>query len=159
MAGGQNKTAAPVFQSGGQGNGVGRLKLFRGDHPGRAGVIEQAAGIHHRAHIAERFEMIDLAGFFHGHGRGIEIHGHDVAGFQNVAEAFGEFARIQFAGGDAIAKKDARETFREHELAIGGTHCNGRVFARAAAAKVFAADDDGKVAVELAFRNVADGIK
>ena len=87
--------------------------------------------------------MIDLAGRLDRDGGGVEIHGHDVAGFQDVAEAFGDFARIKFAGGDAVAEENARETFGEDDLASGRAQRDGRVFARTAAAEIFPGDDDG----------------
>src|SRR5665647_3733126 len=95
-------------------------KLFlRGNHPALARVIEQAAGVHDGADVAERFEFDDFAGRLDGDGGGVEVNGHDVAGLQGVAEAFGDFARIEFAGGDGVAEKNARETFGEHELTVG----------------------------------------
>src|ERR1035437_3768497 len=139
-----NITAATDFAHG------WNLFLCR-NHPALPGIIKNSAGVHDWAHVTERFEMINLAGGLDGDGRG-------VAGFQHVAEAFGDFARIEFAGGDAVAEEDARETFGEHELTVGGTQRDGCVFARAAAAEIFAADDNGIIAVELAFLDVADGV-
>src|ERR1700709_717488 len=98
--------------------------------------------------------MIYLAGRLRGHRRSIKVNGYDIAGFQNVAEAFGDFAGIEFAGGDAVAEENAREAFGEHELAVGRTQGDGCVFARAAAAEIFPADDDRIIAVELAFLDV-----
>jgi hypothetical protein len=47
----QNITAAPDFAH--------DSKLFlRRNHPTLAGVIENAAGVHDGAHVAERFEFI-----------------------------------------------------------------------------------------------------
>ena len=88
-----------------------------------------------------------------------EIEFDFIIGADLVAQSRCSLDRVQFAGGDAVAEKDARKTFREDELAIRRPHRDGRVFARTAAAKVFAADYDGKFAVELAFFDVADGIK
>jgi hypothetical protein len=113
------------------------------NHPAFARVIEQAAGVHHRAHVAERFEFDNLAGRLDGDGGRVEVNGHDVAGFQRVAEALGDFAGIKFAGGDAVAEENARETFGEDDFATGRAERDGRVFARAAAAEIFPADDDG----------------
>src|SRR5277367_1789494 len=132
--------------------------LFR-NHPGLACVIEQAAGVHDRADVAERFELDDFAGRLDGDGGGVEVNGHDVAGLQGVAEAFGDFARIEFAGGDGVAEEDARETFGEDDPATGRAERDGRVLARTAAAEIFPAYDDGIVAVELAFLDVARGVE
>ena len=99
--------------------------LLRRDHPGLARVVEQPARIHHGANVAQRFELIHLAGGLHGHAGFVEVHGHDVAGLEDVAEAVGTFAGIQFAGGDAVAEEDARETFRENDLTIGRTMAMG----------------------------------
>src|ERR1700761_5744883 len=72
-------------------------RLF-GDHTALAGVVEDAAGVHHGADVAEGFEMVHLAGGLDSNGGFVEVHGHDVAGLEDFAEAFGEFARIKFAG-------------------------------------------------------------
>src|SRR5438093_13637369 len=42
------------------------------NHAALARVIEQAPGIHHRPHIAQRFEAEGFAGGFHPHGGLIE---------------------------------------------------------------------------------------
>ena len=124
-----------------------------------ARVIEQAAGVHDGADVAERFEFDDFAGRLDRDGGGVEVNGDDVAGLQGVAEAFGDFARIEFAGGDGVAEENARETFGEDDPATGRAERDGRVFARTAAAEIFPADDDGIIAVELAFLDVARGVE
>ena len=136
-----------------------KTRLFGRHHAGLAGVIEQAAGIHHGANIAERFEIINFAGRLDGNGGGIEIDGDNVAGFEDVAEAFGDFAGVQFAGGHGIAEENAGETFSENNTAFGGAQGDGGVFAGTAAAEVFASHDDGIFAIHLAFLDVADGVK
>ena len=124
-----------------------------------ARVIEQAAGIHHRTNVAERFEFDDFAGCLDRDGGGVEINCHHVAVFQNIAETFGDFARIQLAGGDGVAEENARETFGEDNFASGRAERDGRVFALAAAAEIFPADNDGKFAVERAFLDKAVRVK
>ena len=132
--------------------------LFR-NHPALARVIEQATGVHDGANVAERFELDDFAGRLDGDGGGVEVNGDDIAGLQGVAEAFGDFAGIEFAGGDGVAKKNARETFREDNFASGRAEGNGRVFARTAAAEIFSANDDWIFAVELAFFHKSSCVK
>jgi hypothetical protein len=122
-------------------------------------VIEQAAGVHNRTDVAERFEFENFAGAFHGHGLLVEVNGHFIAGFQNVNEAFSHFARIQFAGGYGVAEENARETFGEDDSASGRAECDGRVFTRAAATEVFPGHDNRIIRVELAFRHEAGRVK
>jgi hypothetical protein len=105
-----------------------KKELFR-NHPGLTRVIEQAAGVHDGADVAERFELDDFAGRLDRDRGGVEVNGHDVAGLQGVAEAFGDFARIEFAGGDGVAEENARETFGEDDPATGRSERDGRVFA------------------------------
>jgi hypothetical protein len=129
------------------------------NHPALACVIEQAAGVHDGADVAERFELDDFAGRLDGDGGGVEVNSHDVAGLQRVTEAFGDFARIEFAGGDGVAEENARETFREDNFASSRAERDGRVLARTAAAEIFPADNDGIVAVKRAFLDKARGVK
>src|SRR6185436_21006685 len=68
-----------------------------GNHAAFAGEVEQPAGVHHRADFPERFEGIHFSRGFHGHGGFIEIHSDDVAGFQDVTKAVGDFTRIKFS--------------------------------------------------------------
>ena len=132
---------------------------MRRNHAGLASVIEQAAGVHNRAHVAKRFEFEYLAGRLDRDRSGVKINGHDVAVLERVAEAFGEFARIEFASGDAVAEENAGETFGEDDFASGRAKRDGRVFARTAAAEIFSGDDDGIFAVELAVLDKARGIE
>jgi len=124
-----------------------------------ARVIEQTAGVHDGADVAERFEFDDFAGRLDRDGGGVEVNGHDVAGLQGVAEALGDFARIEFAGGDGVAEEDARETFGEDDFAARRAERDGRVFARTAAAEIASGHDDGKFGVKLAFLDEAHGVK
>jgi len=129
------------------------------DHPGLAREVEQAAGVHHGAHVAEGFEGKGLAGGLHGDSALVEVHRHHVAGFQRVAEALGDFARVQFAGGHGIAEENAGEAFREHDAATRRAEGDGRVFARTAAAEIFPGHDDGIAAVKLAGFDEAVGVE
>ena len=72
---------------------------------------------YHGTHVTELLEGIHLAGGLHGDGGLVEVHGHDVAGLEDVAEAVGAFAGIQFAGGDAVAEENAGETFGQDQPA------------------------------------------
>ena len=101
----------------------------RRDHPGFAGVIEQAAGVHHRADVAQGFERIDLGGRCDGDRALVQVHRHRVTRFQNIAQAIDAFAGIKFAGGDAVAEENAGEAFGENNPAPGRTKGDGRVFA------------------------------
>ena len=84
-----------------------------------ARVIEQAAGVHDGADVAERFDFNDFAGRLDSDGGGVEVNGDDIAGLQSVTETFGNFTRIEFAGGNGVAEKNARETFGEDNSAFG----------------------------------------
>src|SRR5688572_19337231 len=79
----------------------------RPDHPVLARVVEDAAGVDDWLHVAERFQLMDLAGFVDLERRCIEVHGDDIAGLQFVTEPAGGFTGIKFAGGDAIPEEDA----------------------------------------------------
>ena len=126
-------------------------KLFlRRNHAAFPRVVEQAAGVHDRADVAERFEFEYLAGRLDGDRGRVEINGHDVAIFQRVAKAFGDFAGIKLPGGDAVAEENARETFGEDDFASGRAERDGRVLARAAAAEIFSGNDNRIFAVKLA---------
>ena len=81
------------------------------------------------ANVAERFEFENLARCLDRDRSGVEVNGDDITVFQRVAEAFGEFARIKLAGGDAVAEENARETFGEDDFASGRAERDGRVFA------------------------------
>src|SRR5207247_7598795 len=103
-----------------------------------------------RAHFAERFEGINRAGAFNGDSGLVQIDRDHVTGFEPVAEALGQFARINLAGGDTVAEENAGETFRQYHLAAGGAEGNGRMLPRTAAAEIAAGHHDGVIAVERA---------
>src|SRR6185295_13971735 len=96
-------------------NSALRTKELFGNHPRLPGVVEKPAGINDRPHVAERLEVKNLAGVLHGHGGGIKVHSHDLAGLQDLAKAFGGFARIELAGGDAVAEENAGEALGQHD--------------------------------------------
>ena len=50
-----------------------------GDHSGLPRVIEEAARIDHRPDVAERFDLINLAGSLEDDGPGVQVHRDDVA--------------------------------------------------------------------------------
>src|ERR1017187_4054921 len=141
------------------GAGCQKKQASGGHHAGFAGVVEEAAGIHHGADIAEGFEGVGFSGLGDGDGGAVQIHGDDIAGLQGVAKAVGAFAGIEFACGDGVAKEDAGETFGEDEVAAGGAEGDGSVLAGAAAAEIAAGDDDGIGAWELVLLDEADGVK
>ena len=89
----------------------------------------------------------------------VQIHRDDIAGLQGVAEARGGVAGIKFAGGDGVAKEGAGEAFGQDKVAAGGAEGDGSVFARAAAAKIAAGDDDGILALGLPRLDEADRIE
>src|SRR6266550_2695678 len=105
-----------------EGSGVGSFWTFvwrpfatlRRNHSALARIIEEATGIHHRADVTERLESVNLARVFHRNRAGVQINGHDIAGFQNVTQPLGDFAGIKLARGHAIAEEDARETFGQN---------------------------------------------
>ena len=67
--------------------GEGHLDLRR-DQSAVAREVEEAAGIHDRAHFTERLEGINFAGCFGGDGGCVEIDGDDIAGLECIAQAF-----------------------------------------------------------------------
>ena len=101
--------------------------------------------------------VLPLAAIVH---RGlIQVHGDLVAGLQRFAESLGEFAGIEFAGGDAIAEEDAGEALGEHQFAFGRAQGNGRVLARTAAAEIASGNDNRIGAVHFAVGHKAVGIE
>ncbi len=129
------------------------------DHPGLARVIEQPARIHHRAHVAQRLEPIDLARVLNRHRARVQVHRHHVARLQHFAQPVHRFTGIQLARGDGVAEEDARETLRQHDLAARRAERNRRVLAGAAAAEIAPGDHDRILAVELALLDIARAIK
>src|SRR5579862_8977842 len=86
-----------------------------GNHSAFSREIEEPAGIHHRAHVAKGLEFEDLPTGFNRDRLGIQINRHHVTRFQEVAKTFGQFARVEFAGGDAIPEENARKTFGQYD--------------------------------------------
>src|SRR6266540_1494101 len=84
-------------------------------------------------------------------GAFVEVHGQQVAGFQNIAQVIDALAGIKLAGGHGITEKDAGETFSHHNLAASRAQSNGRMFARTAAAEILPAHDDRILGLEPAF--------
>ncbi len=133
--------------------------LRGGNHPALPSVVEQPAGIDHRTHVAERFERIHFAGRFEGHSAFVQINRHHVAGFEDLTQTAGAFARIKLAGGDGVSEKDAGETLGQNDLAAGRTQGDGRMLPRAAAPEIFSADDNGIFRVQLVRLDEAGRIK
>ena len=115
-----------------------------------AGEIKETAGVDHGLNVAQRLELIDLAGLVDFHGGGVEIDGDGIAGLKYIAEALGGFAGVEFAGGDAIAEEDAGETFGDDDAGISRSHGDGGVLAGTAATEILAGDDDGVLGIHLA---------
>src|SRR6185369_3800823 len=130
----------------------------RRDHSLLTRVVEQAARVHDRPHVAERHEGMRFARRLNCDHRFVEIDGDHIAVFEKLAHAFQALARIHFAGRDAIAEENAGETFSQDNFAASGTKRDGRVFARTAATKILSGNHDVIFAVELTSLHIADGV-
>src|SRR5947209_2226467 len=119
------------------------------EHPRPLRVLEDAAGLDDRQHVAERAEVVAFA------GGAIENVAVGQVDFQLVAcadlvdEAVVAFERDEVPAVDAVAEEDAGVELGDYALdARLGQRQWGMLAARAAA-EVLAADDDPVVALEL----------
>src|ERR1035438_9557280 len=128
-------------------------------HPRLARVVEPPARIHHRPHIAQRLELINLARALDRHRGRVQVHRDLIARLHHVAQAIYRFTGIKLARRHGVAEEDAREAPRQHDLAARRAHSDRRVLAGAATTEVAPGDHDRILAVELAFLHIARGVK
>jgi ABC-2 type transport system ATP-binding protein len=121
------------------------------NHPALPREIEQPARIHHRLHVTQRLQLIDLAGLVDLHRGGIQVDRDHVAGLHDVAEPLSDFAGIKFARRNAVPEENARKTFGDNNARIGRAHRNRGVLAGTAAPEILPGDHDGILRVHLPF--------
>src|SRR5439155_11534506 len=92
------------------------LRRRRRDHPRLPGVGEEPARGDHGARVAERAEPVDRARVGVGQRARLEVEHGLVVGAERIHQPGRRLARVELAGGDAVAEEDARERPRHHGL-------------------------------------------